>query len=102
MTRIPFLLVAMTGFLLVVSGSALGAIRHTAAGPTSSSAPTIGGTARSGETLSATSGSWEGATPISYTYQWQRCNSSGSGCGAIGHATNQNYVASSGDVGRTM
>ena len=42
------------------------------------------------------------ATPISYAYQWQRCNSSGSSCGSISNATNQNYVASSGDVGRTI
>ena len=76
-----------------LSGSALASARHTAASPPRPTLPTIGGTARSGQTLTATSGAWDGATPISYAYQWQRCNSSGSGCGAIGKATNQNYVA---------
>ena len=102
MRRIPFVLVALTGFLLVVSGSALASARQMAASPTNSSAPTIGGTARSGETLTATSGSWAGGTPITYAYQWQRCNSSGSSCGTIGGATNQNYVASAGDVNKTI
>ena len=102
MRRIPFLLFVMTGFLVVVSGSALASAGRSAAGPTNSSAPTIAGTAHTGETLTATSGSWDGATPISYGYQWQRCNSSGSGCGAIGQAKNQNYVLSNGDANRTI
>ncbi len=102
MRRIPFLLFAVTGFLVLVSGSALASARHTAASPANTSAPTIGGTARSGHTLTATSGSWTGGPPITYAYQWRRCNSSGSSCGTIAGATNQNYVASSGDVNSTI
>jgi hypothetical protein len=52
--------------------------------------------------LTAANGSWSGVTPISYAYEWQRCNSSGSSCGSIGKATKQNYVASKGDVGKTI
>jgi CHRD domain len=102
MKRLPLLLVALTSFLLVVSGSALATARHATASPTSTSAPTITGTTSTGATLSATSGAWNGTTPISYAYQWQRCNSSGSNCGAISQATNQNYVVSNGDAGRTI
>ncbi len=102
MKRIPLLLVALTGVLLVASGSALAAARHATASPTNTSAPTITGTAATGATLSATSGAWSGTTPISYAYQWQRCNSSGSNCGTISSATNQNYVASGNDAGRTI
>ena len=77
--------------------------RRTAASPpVNSSLPTIAGTAQQGHTLTASNGSWDGTTPITFTYQWQRCNSSGSSCGAIGSAKSQNYVASSGDVGRTL
>ena len=70
--------------------------------PVNSSLPTIAGTAKEGQTLTASNGSWGGVTPISYAYQWQRCNSSGSNCGSISRATNQNYVASGTDVGKTI
>jgi CHRD domain len=103
MRRIPLLLVAVAGALTVLSGSALAGAQRTAASPpVNSSLPNITGTARSGQTLTASSGTWGGLTPITYAYQWQRCNSSGSSCGSIGSATNQNYVASSGDVDRTI
>jgi hypothetical protein len=103
MKRIPLLLAALGSMFLVTSGSALAAGAHNAASPpVNTSLPKISGTAREGHTLSATSGSWSGASPISYAYQWQRCNSAGSSCGTIGGATNQNYVASSGDVNQTL
>ncbi len=102
MKRIPLLLAALASLLMVGSGSALASARHAAASPTNTSAPTITGTAATGATLSATSGAWNGATPISYAYQWQRCNSSGSSCGTISGATNQNYVVSNSDAGRTI
>ena len=103
MRRIPLLLVVMAGASRC-SCPARPSQRprgQPRARPTAA-LPTIGGTAQQGQTLTATSGSWDGTTPITYTYQWQRCNSSGSSCGSIGSATNQNYVASNGDVGRTI
>jgi CHRD domain/Ig domain of plant-specific actin-binding protein len=103
MRRIPLLLVVSAGALLLMAGSAFaGAARTAASPPVNGSLPAISGTAQDGHTLTASNGSWSGTTPITYTYQWQRCNSSGSSCGSISKATNQNYVASSGDVGRTI
>jgi hypothetical protein len=103
MRRIPLLLVAIAGVLLLTAGSAVaGALRTAAGPPVNSSLPTIAGTAQQGHTQTASNGSWGGTTPITLTYQWQRCNSSGSSCGSIGGAKSQNYVASSGDVGRTI
>ena len=103
MRRIPLLLVVIAGTLSLLAGSAFAAAVRTAASPpVNSSLPTISGTAQQGHTLTASNGLWGGVTPIAYTYQWQRCNSSGSSCGSISRATNQNYVASSGDVGRTI
>jgi hypothetical protein len=101
MKRIPLLLVALAS-VLALPGSVLAAAARTTVSPTNSSLPTISGTARSGETLTGASGTWSGTTPISYAYAWQRCNSSGSGCASIAGATNQNYVASSGDVAATI
>ena len=103
MRRIPLVLVVVAGALMLMAGSAFaGAARTAASPPVNTSLPTIAGTARADETLNASSGLWGGATPITYAYQWQRCNASGSSCGSINNATNQNYVASSGDVGRTI
>ena len=103
MRRIPWLLVVMAGALAVISGPALAAAGRTAASPpANSSLPAIAGTAREGQTLTASSGAWTGASPISYGYQWQRCNSAGTNCGSIGKATSQNYVVSKSDVARTI
>jgi len=102
MKRIPLLLVAVSGALMLMAGSAFAGATRAAASPVNSSLPTVSGTAQTGHTLNASNGTWSGTAPISYTYQWQRCNSSGSSCGSIGGATNQNYVASSGDIGHTV
>src|SRR5438477_8843968 len=38
--------------------------------PTNTGKPTVSGTPRVGNTLTASNGSWFGTTPITYTYQW--------------------------------
>ncbi len=70
--------------------------------PVNTALPAISGTARDGQTLSASSGSWAGTEPISYAYQWQRCNSAGEGCSNISGATGSTYVLGHGDVGSTL
>src|SRR5471032_2345388 len=103
MRRIPLLLGVIASAFMVTSGSALAAGARTAASPpVNNSIPKISGTAREGHTLTASNGTWSGLAPISYAYQWQRCNSGGSSCAALPNATNQNYVASAGDVNQTL
>jgi hypothetical protein len=65
--------------------------------------PAITGTAAVGSTLTAGNGTWT-ATPAvtGYTYQWQRCNSSGASCTSISGATNQTYAVASADAGSTL
>ena len=54
----------------------MGGARTTAGTPPSNTAaPVISGSAEQGKTLSTSSGSWSGTTPMTYTYQWQRCDS---------------------------
>jgi hypothetical protein len=93
------LVAVVASVALLVGGAAQGA-RKTA--PSNTSAPTISGTAREGETLTASSGSWSGTTPITFAYRWQRCNSSGGGCSNIGGASNQTYKLAHGDVGHAI
>jgi hypothetical protein len=103
MKRIPMVLAVTAGVITALTGSALAAAVRTAASPPVNSAPpTVSGTARDGQTLTAANGTWGGATPISYAYQWQLCNSAGSSCGSISKATDQNYVVSDSDVGKTI
>jgi len=66
--------------------------------PATSSAPTITGIARTGETLTTSNGTWTG-TPTSYSYQWQRSATSGGVYTNIASATSNTYVVSDTDVG---
>ena len=69
--------------------------------PTNSAPPTISGTARDGESLSSTTGTWSGLGN-SYSRQWRRCDAAGNGCVNISGATQQSYVLTSEDVGQTI
>jgi Concanavalin A-like lectin/glucanases superfamily len=70
--------------------------------PAVTSSPTVSGTAREGQTLTAATGTWSGTQPIGYAYQWQSCDSSGNSCIAISGATTTTYTPSSSDVGGTL
>ncbi len=65
--------------------------------PGNTTAPKISGTAEVGQTLSATTGSWAGSTPISYSYQWQQ-----DGTTNIAGATSSSYEPVASDVGHTL
>lgn len=67
--------------------------------PQNTALPSISGTAAVDNTLSATSGSWTGDTPITFAYQWRRCDSNGSNCGSISGATGSTYKIASADAG---
>ena len=64
-------------------------------------APSVSGTARTGQTLTVNPGSWVGLAALSYTYQWQRCNREGGGCANIAGATSSTYVLASADAGKS-
>jgi hypothetical protein len=64
--------------------------------PTSTVAPAIDGSAVQGQQLSAEAGTWAGATPIAYAYQWRRNG------GDIAGATGPSYVLTVSDVGEEI
>jgi hypothetical protein len=70
--------------------------------PTSTKPPVISGTAEVGVRLHTSNGSWVGATPIAFSYQWQRCDRSGNACNAIAGATHADYLLAGKDANRTL
>ena len=73
----------------------------TAAAPVNTSLPTISGTARVGQTLTAGNGTWSNA-PTSFAYQWLRCNGGGNSCASVANGTQQTYTLVGADAGSTM
>ena len=49
--------------------------------------PAVGGSPHAGGDAQRRPGEWSGSLPISFGYQWQRCNSSGGECANITGAT---------------
>jgi chitodextrinase len=70
--------------------------------PANSQPPTISGSARDGETLTAHPGSWSGTEPLSYAYQWRRCDAFGADCADIPGATETSYRLTPAEVGSTI
>src|SRR5208283_1530508 len=64
--------------------------------------PSIKGTTRDGETLTAETGTWKGTPTITYAYQWESCNGSGEACFYIPGATSSTYKLTPTEVGTTL
>ncbi len=73
-----------------------------ASSPSNTGLPTISGFAETGQTLSATPGSWESIDSPSYTYEWKRCDEHGEECAAIEGATSSTYLVAEADVGHKI
>src|SRR3989442_1530950 len=79
-----------------------GVAASSATPPSNTSPPTISGAPQLGQTLAANAGSWTGPQPISFTYQWLRCDQYGGSCADIPGAAAQTYTLTSADVGHAM
>jgi adhesin/invasin len=71
--------------------------------PVNTTRPTITGTPTKGQVLTeATGGTWSSPDSLTFTRQWQRCSSGGTGCQAIAGATGYVYRLTAADVGETV
>jgi hypothetical protein len=69
--------------------------------PSNTSLPSISGTAKDGQLLTAHNGAWTGS-PTSFAYAWQSCDAQGGNCTAIAGANSKQYTVASGDVGHRL
>lgn len=91
----------MTGIGAAVAAMAVWVAPATAAPPENTSPPTITGTARAGQELTAHNGTWSNG-PTAFRYQWQRCDASGGACANIAGAVEQTYLGTNADRSRTL
>lgn len=73
-----------------------------AVSPLDTATPSISGELLSGQVLSASNGTWTTIPNPAYTYQWRRCNATGSECSTISGATSSTYVLGHADVGSAL
>ena len=69
--------------------------------PGNSVLPAITGTVQVGAILSVSNGTWTGS-PTGYTYAWNRCDTNGNACAAIGGADGPQYGVTQADAGTTL
>jgi len=74
----------------------------TAAGPVAKALPAVVGTARVGEQITGTNGTWTGSGTISYAYRWDRCDAAGNNCTPVAGATRLTYPLTPADVGKAL
>lgn len=62
----------------------------------------VSGTARVGRIVTAAAGVWAGTRPMTFAYQWLRCNRGGTSCIAIPGATKATHVVAPADAWSTL
>jgi hypothetical protein len=87
---------AATTFVSAISA----AVAASTAPPVNVEPPTIAGTPRVGEALTARNGTWDNS-PTSFRYRWLRCNAAGFQCTLLA-ADGQTYRVGQVDVGNTL
>jgi hypothetical protein len=100
--RVPIITVLAALAAIVIASA--GAGRQDAPGqspPTVLTLPSIGGTYREGQTLSADPGAW-GGPERNYAFQWVRCDTTGSYCAPIIAGTGQHHLIIAADVGSSL
>lgn len=88
--------------MLIVALIGAGSAAAASTPPRNTVRPSISGLAKQGETLTADPGSWSGTQPLTFAYQWRRCDAAGVNCSNITGATGKAYVLTSVDVGNRL
>ncbi len=102
-TRKANLLVLLGAAAVTVLAVASFSNAASSAAPSNTALPKITGkAAETGQTLSASTGTWTSSSSLTYKYQWRRCDAQGNGCSNISGADSATYQLKSTDVGHTV
>src|SRR2546422_5077994 len=96
---VSLLLVSMC--IWAMTSSAL-AQKLAPAAPRNLTPPSVAGKAIEGLKLKGSMGGWQPAAPVTYSYTWLRCNSSGEACVAIAGAKALSRKLTGKDAGHTV
>jgi hypothetical protein len=67
--------------------------------PANTGPPTISGTPWRGLALAASPGTWASPVPLSYRYEWKRCDNAGASCATVATGASNAYTLTDADVG---
>ena len=101
-SRLTMGVVLGVAIVLALAESGGAATARKTAAPTNVSLPTISGTTAVGQVLSASPGSWNGKTPINFTYSWKQCDANGAACKNVPNNQHSTFTLVSSNAGNTM
>jgi hypothetical protein len=67
--------------------------------PSNTGTPSISGTPWRGLALTASPGTWASSVPVTYTYEWRRCDTAGGSCATVARGASNSYTLTDSDVG---
>jgi hypothetical protein len=85
-----------------VASNATDVIRAAVSPPRNQRRPTISGSLAVNETVRASTGTWTGTQPITFTFQWLRCDRGGGNCVTQPGFTDDAYTIREGDIDHTL
>ena len=92
-----------TTVLVVLLATALVAHAADAAtGPSPTTGPSVSGTLKVGQKLTALTGTWLGSGTVTHTFQWYRCDANAAHCSSIHGSTKATYTEVAADAGHSI
>jgi hypothetical protein len=85
-----------------VASNATETIRAAVSPPRNQRRPAISGSLNVNETVRATTGTWTGTQPITFSFQWLRCDRGGGNCITQPGFTDDAYTIRDGDIDHTL
>jgi hypothetical protein len=82
--------------------TATAACTTTGTAPVNTGPPVVTGVAQVGSMLSTTNGTWTGTTPMTFTYSWWDCDSTGAACTQISTPSSASYTLTNTDLNHTI
>ncbi|MGD0455341.1 MAG: hypothetical protein ABSB69_17275, partial [Solirubrobacteraceae bacterium] len=92
----------LSGAVGGISAGANFSLASYATKPANTALPAVSGEAKDEKTLTASTGTWTGSPTITYSYQWESCNTAGESCSSISGATASSYTIAHEQVGHTI